>query len=130
MSTCMPAHHVCSVPIKAKRGHLIPWHWSDSCALLCGCWELNQGPLQEQSRLSNTKPSLQLYLIKARESLPRRLEHDFCFSRAWTDFYKVVSVYINIISPGKHLMVPSKPGHSKSFDPTNLFLGKCLRKMP
>lgn len=69
-------------------------------------------------------------LIKARESLPRRLEHDFCFSRAWTDFYKVDSVYINIISPGKHRMVPSKPGHSKSFDPTKLFLGKCLRKMP
>jgi hypothetical protein len=36
--------------------------WSyrqDSGELPCGCWELNLGPLEEQSVLSTTEPSLQ-----------------------------------------------------------------------
>jgi hypothetical protein len=32
-----------------RRGHLIPI--TDSCEPLCGCWELNSGPLEEQSVL-------------------------------------------------------------------------------
>ncbi|XP_050003558.1 adiponectin receptor protein 1 [Alexandromys fortis] len=32
---------------------------SDSCELPCGCWELNPGPLEEQSVLLTTEPSLQ-----------------------------------------------------------------------
>ena len=32
---------------------------SDSCELPCGCWELNQGSLEEQSVLLTTEPSLQ-----------------------------------------------------------------------
>jgi hypothetical protein len=30
----------------------------DSCELPCGCWELNPGPLEEQSVLSTAEPSL------------------------------------------------------------------------
>jgi hypothetical protein len=32
---------------------------TDSCELLCGCWELNLGPLEVQSVLLTTEPSLQ-----------------------------------------------------------------------
>jgi hypothetical protein len=32
---------------------------SDGCELPCGCWEQNLGPLQEQSVLLTTEPSLQ-----------------------------------------------------------------------
>ena len=32
---------------------------TDRCELPCGCWELNLGPLEEQSVLLNTEPSLQ-----------------------------------------------------------------------
>jgi hypothetical protein len=32
---------------------------TDSCELPCGCWELNSGPLEEQSVLLTTEPSLQ-----------------------------------------------------------------------
>ena len=31
----------------------------DGCEPPCGCWELNSGPLQEQSVLLTTEPSLQ-----------------------------------------------------------------------
>ena len=33
--------------------------FSDSCELPCGCWELNPGPLEEQSVLLTAEPSLQ-----------------------------------------------------------------------
>jgi hypothetical protein len=32
---------------------------TDGCEPPCGCWELNSGPLQEQSLLLTTEPSLQ-----------------------------------------------------------------------
>jgi hypothetical protein len=32
---------------------------TDGCEAPCGCWELNPGPLEEQSVLLTTKPSLQ-----------------------------------------------------------------------
>ena len=32
---------------------------TDDCEPLCGCWELNSGPLEEQSVLLTTEPSLQ-----------------------------------------------------------------------
>ena len=31
----------------------------DSCELPCGCWELNSGPLEEQSEFLTTEPFLQ-----------------------------------------------------------------------
>ena len=31
---------------------------TDSCELLCGCWELNLGPLEEQPVLLTAEPSL------------------------------------------------------------------------
>jgi hypothetical protein len=33
---------------------------TDGCEPLCGCWELNSGPLEEQTMLLTTEPSLQL----------------------------------------------------------------------
>jgi hypothetical protein len=35
---------------------------TDGCEPLCGYWELNSGPLEEQSVLLITKPSLQAQL--------------------------------------------------------------------
>jgi hypothetical protein len=32
---------------------------TDDCELLCGCWDLNSGPLEEQSVLLTTEQSLQ-----------------------------------------------------------------------
>ena len=31
----------------------------DGCEPSCGCWELNSGPLEEQTVLSTSEPSLQ-----------------------------------------------------------------------
>jgi hypothetical protein len=37
----------------------------DGCEPPCGCWDLNSGPLEEQSVLLTTEPSLQpLYFLK------------------------------------------------------------------
>jgi hypothetical protein len=39
---------------------------TDGCEPPCGCWELNSGPLEEQTVFSTTEPSLQppkLYLF-------------------------------------------------------------------
>jgi hypothetical protein len=32
---------------------------ADGCEPLCGCWELNSGPLEEQSVILTVEPSLQ-----------------------------------------------------------------------
>jgi hypothetical protein len=42
-----------------RRGHWIPI--TDGCEPPCGCWELNSGPLEEQSVLLTTEPSFQPY---------------------------------------------------------------------
>ena len=36
---------------------------TDGCEPPCGCWELNSGPLAEQSVLLTAEPSLQLCLV-------------------------------------------------------------------
>jgi len=42
-------------PEEGIRSHWIP----DGCKPPCGCWELNSGPLEEQSVLLTAEPSLQ-----------------------------------------------------------------------
>jgi hypothetical protein len=32
---------------------------TDDCELLCGCWELDLGPLQDQPELLTTEPTFQ-----------------------------------------------------------------------
>jgi hypothetical protein len=41
----------------SRRGHQI--FVTDGCEPPCGCWELNSGPLEEQSVLLTTEPSHQ-----------------------------------------------------------------------
>jgi hypothetical protein len=44
---------------------------TDGCEPPCGCWELNSGPLEEQSELLNGEPSLQplsSYFLKSHVS--------------------------------------------------------------
>jgi hypothetical protein len=57
--------HVCGYIVTVfrytLRRHLIPI--SDGCELPCGCWELNSGPLEEQSMLWTAAPSLQVCLF-------------------------------------------------------------------
>jgi len=48
---------------------------TDGCEPPCGCWELNSGPLEEQSVLLTTEPSLQPEPVY----LKRFLEALFCF---------------------------------------------------
>jgi hypothetical protein len=38
-------------------------HITDGCEPPCGFWELNSGPLEEQSVLLNTEPSLQPHTV-------------------------------------------------------------------
>jgi len=42
----------------------------------CGCWELNSGPLEEQSVLLTTEPSLQPYFIVLRKHHSLSLKHE------------------------------------------------------
>ena len=37
LSACMPVHHMCSMPLEAKRWCLIPWNWSyrPLCGIMC-----------------------------------------------------------------------------------------------
>lgn len=47
MYRCTPL--VCLAPLEAKRGiGSLESRITDFCELLCGCWELNQGPREEQ----------------------------------------------------------------------------------
>jgi hypothetical protein len=39
----------------------------DGCEPPCGCWDLNSGPLEEQSVLLPAEPSLQSSLIQSRQ---------------------------------------------------------------
>jgi hypothetical protein len=48
LSACMP-------PCQKRVKDLL----IDGCEPPCGCWELNSGPLEEQSVLSTSEPSLQ-----------------------------------------------------------------------
>ena len=57
--------------IGVKVSDSLELDFSDSCELLCECWELNPGPLEEQSVLLTTEPSLQPhdFFFKDRVSL-------------------------------------------------------------
>jgi hypothetical protein len=46
----------------------------DGCEPPCGCWELNSGPLEEQSVLLTAEPSLQPFFLLS-------LKADWCFFR-------------------------------------------------
>ena len=57
--------HVCEYTVTVfrhtRRGHQIPI--TDGCESLCGCWELNSGPLEEQPVFLTAEPSLQPKLV-------------------------------------------------------------------
>jgi hypothetical protein len=60
MCACM---HVCMYYIYMGTLHVHAAHGktaSDHCELPCGCWELNSGPVEEQSLPLPTEPSLQV----------------------------------------------------------------------
>lgn len=51
--------YVCLVPAEVRRGWWTPWDWSSRrLELLCGRWEQNLGPLQEQQARFITEPTL------------------------------------------------------------------------
>ena len=53
---------------------------TDSCEPPCACWKLNSRPLEEQSVLLNTEPSLQpqaLFLNKTFQDNPRSCSYDY-----------------------------------------------------
>jgi hypothetical protein len=49
--------HTVAVFRHSRRGHQI--FVMDGCEPPCGCWDLNLGPLEEQSALLTTEPSHQ-----------------------------------------------------------------------
>ena len=51
----MKVHCSCLQTLQKRESDLV----TDGCEPPCGCWELNSGPLEEQSVLLTTEPSLQ-----------------------------------------------------------------------
>jgi hypothetical protein len=46
----LSSHYTYAILMEARRGHHIPWiEDTNSCALPCGHWDANLGPLEEQS---------------------------------------------------------------------------------
>ena len=67
--------YVCEYTVTLFR-HTRRGHWitiTDDFAPPCGCWELNSGPLQEQSGLLTAEPSLQPSCVSSILSLLRSL---------------------------------------------------------
>lgn len=63
LSVCMSLHHICAVPMKAKRGLQLTWAWNYwGWEKPCGCVEVNPDLLQGQPVLLTIKPSLQTWL--------------------------------------------------------------------
>lgn len=56
LPACIYVHHVCAVAVGARRVHQVVM---DVCELLCGHWELNLCPMQDQQVLSSTVSFLQ-----------------------------------------------------------------------
>lgn len=63
---CFAQHiYLCMVSVHGtlggqKKGIILPGsEVTSGCGPLCGCWELNQGALEEQSMFLTTKPTLQ-----------------------------------------------------------------------
>lgn len=53
----------CLVAADARRGHWIPWNWSDRCLwAISGWWKWSSGPLQEEQVLLIAQSSLQHFL--------------------------------------------------------------------
>lgn len=50
---------MCLASVQGSQGVRFPTRIIDDYEPVCGCWELNLGPLQEQHVLVTTKPSLQ-----------------------------------------------------------------------
>jgi hypothetical protein len=70
---------------------------TDGCEPLCGCWDLNSGPLEEQSVLLPSEPSLQplVFIFNKGELFIRTLVLVFNFF-SFLFFQVIVSLY----SPG------------------------------
>jgi hypothetical protein len=56
----------------------VPDPITDGCEPPCGCWDLNSGPLEEQSVLLTAEPSLQTQFWS------------FCFCFCFCDTYPLV----------------------------------------
>ena len=61
LSPCMCAFHIHAYYPKKPEGGVrsLGAEVTDGCEVMGGCWELSLGPLEEQSLLLTTEPSLQ-----------------------------------------------------------------------
>lgn len=55
----VPVHSACCLERPEDGAGSAGTGTEDGCKLLCGCWDLNPGPLQEQQAFSPAEPSLQ-----------------------------------------------------------------------
>ena len=84
---CIWVHH-CSLQTHLKRASD---PIADGCEPPCGCWELNSGPLKEQSVLLTAEPSPQphFYLFLRVIFIPSKLERwNLCPSKGLYTTYK------------------------------------------
>lgn len=66
---------------EARREHWIPWNWLLCiCELLCGCWESNLSPQEEQPALLAAEPAshpLPIYLTMRISDMLKSGENNF-----------------------------------------------------
>jgi hypothetical protein len=72
---------------------------TDGCEAPCGCWELNSGPLEEQSVLLTAEPSLQ----------PNDANSFFCFLFLFV-FVLVFCLFVCLFGDKVSLYSPGCPG--------------------
>lgn len=67
--------HMCLLPTEAKSRPQFPWEFSYTSKKGCGCWELDLGPVEEQSVFLTPEPFLQsLSLMSLYQSLRNDLD--------------------------------------------------------
>jgi hypothetical protein len=93
MCTVLPIY----MPRHQKR---LPVLVANCCEPPYGCWELNSGPLEEQSMLSTSEPSLQLPFLKC---CVWYLLFIYLFVCLFVCFLDGVSLYI-VGCPGTHFV--------------------------
>jgi hypothetical protein len=103
--------HVCEYTVAVfrhtRRGHWIPT--TDGCEPSCGCWELNSGPLEEQSVLLTAEPSLQLYGFFLNNPMSTSCQLVACSA---SQTYLIIFIIFKQKDPGLKMYAKPEPHHN------------------
>jgi hypothetical protein len=93
---------MCAIPTETWRGYLIPCSWNHRWlwATPCGCWDLNEGPLQGQYMHLDHRPlspaPLAIFLLSLILFFPLWL---WLFFSAWITQLKWIEAYSKSVLP-------------------------------